>query len=357
VTGAYEVAFLVTESAPITLVDAPLNAAERSQIQRIDTASDRASWDDRRATPHPDDDPFLASGAGEHRERRELSVDDAREGARIAPQASVAGDRALGRGQGGGHGALEGTSTTHEASLAPSAETGATIASRGGSLGTAEGAERASPGRGIIGGEGSRATERARVATGRPSVDLGPAATVAEREGPVRDDADAELLAAQLFESRADASRRAGAREGAGRGGTPGAPGEGSGDGHGIGGSAAPYGPGNGAFAALDTSDSRYRTWLLAQRRRIEERLVFPRPRQLARDQGTSVVRVVIRRDGSTVSAPRVIRSSGFDDLDSAALLAVRGSLPFTPIPSDLAVGQREISVTLPIEFANPMVD
>jgi TonB family protein len=68
-------------------------------------------------------------------------------------------------------------------------------------------------------------------------------------------------------------------------------------------------------------------------------------------------VRVVIRRDGSTVSAPRVIRSSGFDDLDSAALLAVRGSLPFTPIPSDLAVGQREISVTLPIEFANPMVD
>ncbi len=356
-TGAYEVAFLVTESAPITLVDAPLNAADRSQVQRIDTASDRASWDDRRATPHPSDDPFLASGEGEHRERRDPSAEDARAGARIAPQASLEGDSALGRGEGDGVGAHSGASATREASLTASAEADVLELSRGGSRGTALGAAQASPGRGIIAGRGVQATARARVATGRPSVDLGPAATVAEREGAVRDDTDAELLAAQLFESRADASRRAGEREGAGRGGVPGPAGEGSGDGHGVGGSAAPYGPGSGAFAALDTSDARYRTWLLAQRRRIEERLVFPRSRQLARDQGTSVVRVVIRRDGSTVRAPRVIRSSGFDDLDSAALVAVRDSLPFTPVPADLAVGQREISVTLPIEFANPMVD
>ena len=347
-TGAYEVLFLVTESAPITLVDAPLNAEDRSQVQRLDTASDRASWDDRRATPHPDDAPFLASSTGEHRERRAPALVDARSGAREAPRASLAGDRSLGEGSSAGE-------TANAADVRPLDEGSGTGESA--SRGTTLGAERASPGRGIVAGRGQRSDERARVATGRPSLDPGPVATVAEREGRVRDDTDAELLAAQLFESRADASRRAGEREGPGRGGAPGAPGEGSGGGRGAGGAAAPYGPGRGAFSALDTSDSRYRTWLLAQRRRIESRLAFPRSRQLARDQGTSVVRVVVRRDGTAADAPHVIRSSGFDDLDSAALLAVRSSLPFGPIPADLAAGQPEITVTLPIEFANPMVD
>ncbi|MEZ4251883.1 MAG: hypothetical protein R3B99_27035 [Polyangiales bacterium] len=43
-----------------------------SQIQRIDTARERVS---RRtgATPNPDDDPFLASGEGTHRERRPVA--------------------------------------------------------------------------------------------------------------------------------------------------------------------------------------------------------------------------------------------------------------------------------------------
>ena len=354
-TGAYEVLLLVTDSAPITLVDAPLNASDRSQVQRIDTATDRASWDSRRATPHPDDDAFLASGSGDHRERRPLATEDAQEGARLAPSATVAGDRELGEGESGGHGSSEGRGA--EVPHGALAEGSIAIPARGGSRGRVEGAERASPGVGIVSGRGRAETARADVASGRPSVDLGPAATVAEHEGRVRDDTDAELLAAQLFESRADASRRAGAHEGAGRGGTAGTPGEGSGGARGVGGSASPYGPGTGAFAALDTSDGRYRTWLLAQRRRIEEHLVFPRPRQLARDQGTSVVRLVVRRDGSIATAPRVIRSSGFDDLDDAALLAVRSSLPFAPIPTDLAVGQSQVTVTLPIEFANPMVN
>jgi len=233
---------------------------------------------------------------------------------------------------------------------------GAVVPASGGSRGAAAGAERASPGRGILGGTGRPETTRASVATGRPAVDLGPAATLASDTGRVRDDVSAELLAANLFESRADASRRAGASDGPGRGGAPGGLGEGTGATAGVGGTAAPFGPGQGAFAALDTSEGRYRTWLLSQRRRIEERLVFPRPRQLARDQGTSVVRLTIRRDGSLASAPRVIRSSGFADLDGAALAAVRESLPFSPVPADLAVGHEQVVITLPIEFSNPMV-
>lgn len=351
-SGAYEVVLLVSELAPITLVDAPLNAADRSQVQRLDTAGDRASWEDRRATPHPEDDPFLASGSGPHRERREISATDAREGASVAPRATVAGDVESGTGRPGGSGAGLGAGTEGTSSSSPTA---ASVAS-GGSRGGERGAEAASPGRGILGGEGRPETSRAAVATGRPAIDLGPAATLAEQTGRVRDDVSAELLAASLFESRADASRRAGVSAGPGRGGAPGGTDEGTGGATGVGGSASPFGPGSGAYAALDTRDARYRPWLLAQRRRIEERLEFPRARQLARDQGTTVVRLVIRRDGSVATEPRVIRSSGFPDLDAAALRAVRESLPFPAVPSDVAIGRERLPVTLPIEFSNPMV-
>ncbi len=350
-TGAYEVVLLVSERAPVTLVDAPLNAADRSQAQRIDTARDRASWENRRATPHPADDAFLASGAGLHRERRELSSVDPRQGARTAPSESREGDPSSGEATSDGQGTATGSRADRAAVVTPGREAPAAGGSRGGARGT----ERASPGRGILEATGRRESARAAVATGRPSLDHGPAATTALQAGRVRDDVDAELLAASLFESRVDASRRAGLREGSGRGGTVGPAGEGTGTG-GVGGSAQPFGPGSGGYDALDTSDGRYRSWLLSQRRRIEARLVFPRARQLARDQGTSVVRLTVRRDGSVATPPRVIRSSGFEDLDAAALLAVRESLPFAAIPDDLARGHAQVPVTLPIEFSNPMV-
>lgn len=345
-SGGRDVIRLVTASAEITLVDAPLDAPDRSQIQRIATDRTRASWDARRATPNPNDDPFLASGDGAHRERRAPSAVDAREGALRAPLASREGTLA-----GAGPGAP--ASRTRFVAPSPVHEP-----ARGdGALGATRGAAHASPGVGIVSGRGLAETPRAAVASGRPPVDRGPAATLADDEGRVRDDTDSELLAASLVEARVDASRRAGLEPLGGRGGEPGGSEEGSGGARGPGGLASPWGPGGGAHPALDTSDARYLRWLLTQRRRIERRLVFPRERQLARDQGTSVVRLTVRRDGSLARPPRVIRTSGYADLDRAALVAVRASLPFEPIPSDLGIGHPEIVVTLPIEFSNPMVD
>jgi protein TonB len=343
-SGAYEVILLVSREAPLTLVDAPLVAADRSQIQRIDTGDARASWEDRRATPNPRDEVFLASGTGPHRERRPAATADAREGARTAPVASVEGAERTGAS----------SRATSSGGVTGGAEAERELPSSAAAA-RAIGAERASPGSGILRGEGVRPSVAAAVATGRPSVDRGPAATLAERRARPSDDVDAELLAASLFESQVDASRRAGARPGEGAGGQPWA-GAGAGSGDARGGVARPYGPGAGGFDALDTSDPRYRRWLLELRRRIEARLEFPRARQLARDQGTSVVRLTVRRDGSIGEAPRVIRSSGFDDLDAAALRAVERSLPFAPIPADLAPGRPALVVTLPIEFSNPMV-
>ena len=342
-TGETAFVLLVNGVAPITLVDAPTNAPERSQVQRIDTGLDRASWENRRATPHPDDDAFLASGDGVHHERREESDTDAQAGARVAEAESAAGSANSGRRQqalGGGQ------SPSLIAAGAPSS----------GGRPAALGAAQASPGVGILRGDGPCATTAANVASGRPSLDLGPAATSAPDRARVEDNTDAELLAASLFESRVDASRRASQVQGSGSGGAAGTQGAGtSSTGNGDG-RAAPFGPGSGGHDALDTGDARYRTWLLAQRRRIESGLVFPRARQLARDQGTSVVRVSVRLDGSIVGTPRITRSSGYSDLDRAALDAVTASLPFAPIPVDLARGRTLLDVTLPIAFSNPMV-
>ncbi|HJL14654.1 MAG TPA: TonB family protein, partial [Sandaracinaceae bacterium LLY-WYZ-13_1] len=122
------------------------------------------------------------------------------------------------------------------------------------------------------------------------------------------------------------------------------------------GGRATSHGPGDGRYAALDTSDRRYRLWFVRNRRRIHDALEFPRERALRMDQGTSIYRVVVRRDGTLAGTPHLVRSSGFDDMDRAALSAIRHATPFSPLPEDLAPELERIRLLLPIELSNPMV-
>lgn len=344
-TGASSIVMLVPRADDITLSDAPMNSPRIGQTQRIQTAQDRATAEDRRATPNPADDAFLASGAGIHRERRPVATIDARVGAR-APLVSA---RAL-------------TPNEHRAEVAvddpaapgPRARSEVPIREPGT---TRRGADHESPGRGILRGRGPRASEQAAVAFGRPTVDEGQAATSSEsRDARVRDDANAELLAAEMRQSVVEASARRGELTGHGRGGIDAEGAPGTGQGSREGGRAHALGPGTGSWDALDTSDGRYRRWFVQLRRRIEDALVFPRERAIAMDQGTSVYVVVVRRDGTLARAPQLIRSSGFRDLDGAALAAIRRNVPFSPIPDDLVPGRSTIEVRLPIEFSNPMI-
>jgi TonB family protein len=342
--GAQAVIVLLPRDDRITLSDAPLNALGVGQAQRIWTASDRASSEDRRATPHPADDPFLASGQGDHRERRPVAATDAREGARVAPAACREGTPLAGA-----------ASTVESARAGAGAVLGATPTSR--PAPGPRGRASASPGRGILGGRGRRASESARVAFGRPAVDQGPPATTAEeRESRVRDDADAEMLAARTVQSVVDATSRRGLEAGEGRGGRDAEGAPGTGGGRREGGRARALGPGAGSWDVLDTSDPRYVRWFLDVRRRIENAMVFPRARQLAMDQGTSVYEITLRRDGTLARAPRLIRTSGLDDLDHAALAAIEQSAPFAPVPAALAPGLATVEIRMPLEFSNPMV-
>ncbi|MCS6797168.1 MAG: TonB C-terminal domain-containing protein [Myxococcota bacterium] len=197
----------------------------------------------------------------------------------------------------------------------------------------------------------------AHVAHGRPPVDEGRAAVPADAlDDRPRDETDAERLASHLVESWVESSRRGGDRNGDGRGGrdAPGAPGDGAEPLEG--GAAGLHAPGPGRDGALDTSDRRYVRWFLEQRRRILERLRFPRERALALDQGVSVWLVHVRRDGSFAGNPRLRRSSGFTDFDMAARDAIVAASPFHPLPPDLAPQRDVLAIVIPVQFSNPMV-
>lgn len=340
---------LVTHADSVRLQDSPMDAVGTAQVQRIDTAHDRASQEDRRATPHPAYDPFLASGNGAHPERRDVARVDPRDGARSAPHATQAGERNQGAREERG-----GVAGSEPNTLPPDLD--GAHADRGSRAGEA-GRSSASPGQGIQNGERERESAAARVATGRPPVDEGPAATLTEqRDSRVRDDARSELLATRPDESWVEASEHGGAHTGRGVGGVGGGGAAGSGGGRGEGGHARAYGPGGGDYDALDTSDARYQRWFLDQSARVERHLVFPRERMLAMDQGISVYRVLVNRDGTVRGVPELIHSSGFDDLDRAALVALLQSFPFGPVPDAVMGTHATLRLVMPIKFSNPMV-
>jgi TonB family protein len=329
-----EAVMLFPRADALTQLASPRNTPESLQMQRIRTADDQATRSDRRATPNPGDVPFLASGAGVHPERRAVAAVDPRDGARSAPTASVTGDAATRNRTG-----------TDETRAATSAEA------------THAGARLASPGRGIAAGTGTRESDAARVAAGRPPIPDGSASTSSDwQDARVRDRHDAELLAANLVQALADTSAHGGRSVGAGSGGVGGGSAAGSGGGRDEGGRARTFGPGDGDFDSLDTRDARYERWLLAQVRRVERVLIFPAARRFALDQGTSVYRLEVRGDGRLAAPLRLLRSSGFADLDAAARRAIDAALPLEPVPAAILAGRTTLRLTLPVHFSNPSV-
>lgn len=323
--GAAQGQFIVLFSfvSDVTLQDTDLNNLASTQTQRIHSAATRATQELRRATPHPAAAVYLASGQQGHPERRPTAKLDAQAGAQRTLQ------RATGHAAQGSELPRSARNSAHEDAQ-----------------------------RGIRAGQGARASLNARVAYARPNVDRGPAATLAEQHDPkVRDNVDAELLAAALERSIVDASHQRATRTAAGQGGAD-APTERGYTQHGahLGARARPYSPGFGNAGALDTGDHRYIRWFTEQKARVQAQLVFPHARALAKDQGVTIYRVVVRANGQLASSPHLVRSSGFADFDAAAAHAIRQALPFHPLPAQLLASASELTVLIPVAFANPMV-
>ncbi|WP_455379516.1 TonB family protein [Petrachloros mirabilis] len=82
--------------------------------------------------------------------------------------------------------------------------------------------------------------------------------------------------------------------------------------------------------------------------KRVEELKRYPAEARLEQAEGRVVVKIVIREDGS-VSGAEVVKSSGFQSLDEAALDLMRQAGPFT-FPHSL--GKPSLTIKVPINYA-----
>ena len=80
---------------------------------------------------------------------------------------------------------------------------------------------------------------------------------------------------------------------------------------------------------------------------RVKRVLEFPKALALRLEQGVTVVYFVIGADGRLTDGPRVVKSSGFEEFDSAALRAVRRAAPFPAVP---------MALSMSVIFENPVI-
>jgi len=306
---------------------------DRDQQQRLRTASDRASWEDRRSTTHPMELTFLASGAGDRPERRVPSPSDPSLGAREARASEVAGARL---------GADEHPPGVDESRV----EIGA----------AREGSRESSPGIGVDDARiGTDHRASAHVARGRPDVTTGPVTIPATDHSRERDDVDSDQSVASAVRSLVHASTAGGA-EGEGNGGTSGGGAPGAGAQTGLGSHARPLGVGEGDYFDLDSNDPRAMPYF----RRLKAKLdplwanAFPRSALLELKQGMVILDFTIERDGSARVSWPPVRPSGIDDFDRNCADAIRKASPFEPIPKEL--GRTRLHIRAPFTAQNPIV-
>ena len=311
---------------------------DRDQHQRLKTAALRTTHEDRRATTHPMEVTFLATGTGEHQERRLDAATDPSRGSLVAPlPPSVLGGHA-------------GTREL-EALEGPTAATPG--ASRLGQL-------VASPGIGVRGGEaGTRHSQGARIAQGRPAVAEGPPTVTAAFRGRPNDTVDSDQEVASLVQAQVHASY-AGGLAGEGRGGSNGpAPDPGAGGAQGRGSTSRTLGSGDGDVFDWFTNDPMLMPYFRKIHAKVDPlwRDAFPKSAMLELKQGTVILEFTIAADGSARVSWPPARPSGIDEFDKNCADAIRRASPFEPIPAALReMGRTSLRIRAPFVAKNPIV-
>jgi TonB family protein len=313
-----------------------LSRLDRDQIQRLKTAARRTTHEDRRSTTHPMELTFLASGKGEHPERRPDAPVDPSRGSMVSGAPSVVG----------GH---PGSKGVEEA--APGATPGS---SRAGQL-------LGSPGLGVRDGKAGDEHHRgARIAYGRPMVTEGPPTIPGIFNGRPNDTVDSDQEVASTVRSLVQASV-AGGRLGEGRGGSDGpASDPGAGGGATVRGSISrPLGSGDGDLVDWNTNDPM----LLPYFRKIHAKVdplwanAFPKSAMLELKQGTVILEFSIAADGTAKVSWPPIRPSGIDEFDRNCAEAIRRASPFEPLPPVLKeAGRTTLKIRAPFIAKNPII-
>jgi TonB family protein len=311
-----------------------LDRLDHEQQQRVKSARERSSWEDRRSSKDPMELSFLASGTGTRNERRPISRDDPSRGGAVHVAPAVLG-------------ATPGAQADAEGATEPRREVGS---EHEGSLASASGI-------GVHDGRlGLDHRASAQVTRARPSVVLAAISVPAARHGRTRDDIDSDQEVATAVQSIVHASTAAGVLGDEGSGGVAGGGDPGAGGMAGAGSTARPIGPGDAEWWDLNTTDPRFLPYF----RRIHQKLdplwahAFPLEAAAQLRQGTVIFAVTIAPDGGVSVAWPPERPSGIPEFDHNCFEAIKRAAPFDPIPS--ALGLRELHVRMPFDARNPIV-
>lgn len=308
-----------------------LNRPHLSQVQRLHTGRDRRSLDDRRATPHPMQLTFLATGAGDTPLRRPS--------ARLDPSLGIrTGDRA--RSQGG----VPGSADTPSAGRGRMLEPGAAEAG---------GRERELAQGTPTGAQGHDHRMSASVMLARPMVRRARAAVPAPVRGRPADNVNSSQAVASRVASLIQAST-AGGQPGVGPGGQDGPGPSGNKGSSGAGSRSAAAG--NGAGPLLDVGrDPRALGYFRSIKARVDPywKKAFPDWAIAEGRGGLAVVAFTVLHNGSVVHV-HLVRRSGVDEFDQNVLRAVRLAGPFGKPPAIL--GRGPIALKLVFDAVNSPV-
>jgi TonB family protein len=299
--------------------------ARQSQVQRLATARERVSFDDRRATPNPMQLSFVATGPGTLLERRPPARVDPAKGRALGGEASR---------EGGSRGSPTAAGEAHDRD---EPEVGGDPGSR------------ARHAVGVSHGTGAP-NVRARVLTARPPVKRARAAVPANAYGRPNDTLNSSHQVADAVRSLVHAGGL-GPPDGQGPGGQP-APALPGRDGQsGEGAHAGPSGEveGPGLSLAADTGFSRYTARLLEQ---IDWERAFPNWAVARGIGGLTVVGLTVDQQGRVLSVA-IIRPSGIDEFDRNLVAAIRRDGPYGALPATLG---SSLTVRIAFDATNPAV-
>lgn len=313
-----------------------LSRLDRDQVQRLKTSRFRTTHDDRRATTHPMELTFLATGKGVLEERRPNAPTNPSRGSMHSSAPSVAG----------GHVGSDGVDAPFPGEAIGASQPGQLVGS---------------PGLGVRSGRaGTDHHEGARIAFARPAVQEAAPTVPGIWNGRPNDTVDSDQEVSNTVKSLIQASV-AGGRAGEGRGGSGGLlPDPGAGGGSvGRGSIGRPLGVGDGDLVDWNTSDPM----LVPYFRKLHAKInplwanAFPKSALLELKQGTVILEFVIAADGTAKVSWPPTRPSGVDEFDRNCADAIRRASPFEPLPPALrSLGRSSLKIRAPFIAKNPII-
>ncbi|HVU04711.1 MAG TPA: TonB family protein [Polyangiaceae bacterium] len=323
---AREAALHLSDSVDgLTLSPDPTYFTELTQVSRIDTASERLSREDRRATPNPMELTFVSEGRGTRHARLTPAPSDPAEGAHGGVPVPL-----------GARSEVREPSDDGQAPPMPVAvRPGAGLVAP---LGVQSGTTRADYRR------------SAAVALARPSVKQARASVSTTAKGRPNDDTDSSEEVALAVRSLITAST-AGGPKGIGVGGAEGPRGAGEGGIDGTGSRARPSGEGGRDGAELLGIES----YAAALTRKVypywED--AFPIWARIEGRGGVAVIGVTLG-DGGTIRELHVVRGSGIPEFDEKVAVALAKASPYGPLPRALRGSGLELHIAF--DAMNPAV-